>query len=152
MANLNKVFLIGNLTRDVELRATQSGTNVAKFGMAINHKYTQNGQQKETTCFVDVTAFGRQAEVLAQYLKKGRPVFVEGRLDYSTWEDKEGNKKSKLQVIVENFQFIDGPGGQRGSEEGGRGPARRAESGPGEGEAQGAREEEADSGLSDIPF
>jgi single-strand DNA-binding protein len=151
MANLNKVFLIGNLTRDVELRATQTGTNVAKFGLAINHKYTQNGQQKETTCFVDVTAFGRQAEVLSQYLKKGRPVFVEGRLDYSTWEDKDGNKKSKHQVIVENFQFIDGPGGQRGGEEGGRAPARRTESAAGESE-QPPREDEADSGLSDIPF
>jgi single-strand DNA-binding protein len=123
MANLNKVLLIGNLTRDVEMRATQGGVQIAKMGMAINRKFTQNGQSRETTCFVDLTAFGRQAEVLAKYVSKGSPLFVEGRLEFSNWEDKEGNKRSKLEVIVENFQFLGGGAGAggRGGEAGSRG-------------------------------
>jgi single-strand DNA-binding protein len=124
LANFNKVILLGNLTRDPETRATQSGAQVTKFGMAINHKFKgQDGQLRESTCFVDLTAFGRTGEVIQQYCKKGKPLFVEGRLEYSQWQDKEGNKKSKLEVIVENFQFVDA--GQRG--EGGGAP--RAESG-----------------------
>ncbi|HMQ24093.1 MAG TPA: single-stranded DNA-binding protein [Planctomycetota bacterium] len=84
MANLNKVFLIGNLTRDPELRATQGGVNVCKFGLAVNRRYTtQQGPQEETT-FVDLTAFGRQAEVIQQYCTKGKPIFVEGRLQFSS--------------------------------------------------------------------
>lgn len=80
MANFNKVILLGNLTRDIELRTSQGGMAIAKFGMAINRKWSQNGEQKESTCFVDLTAFGRQAEVLGQYVKKGSQLFVEGRL------------------------------------------------------------------------
>src|SRR5689334_15591354 len=106
MANFNKVILMGNLTRDVELRHTQSGQALAKFGMAINRKWTQNGEQKESTCFVDLTAWGRQAEVLSQYVKKGSQLFVQGRLEYSTWEAEGGGKRSKLEVVVENFQFV----------------------------------------------
>ncbi|MCB9919933.1 MAG: single-stranded DNA-binding protein [Planctomycetes bacterium] len=118
MANLNKVFLIGNLTRDPELRATQGGSNVCKFGLAINRRYTtQQGQQEETT-FVDMTAFGRQAEVIQQYCTKGKPLFVEGRLQFSTWETKDGQKRSKLEVIVENFQFL-GAGAGAGAQGGG---------------------------------
>lgn len=115
MANFNQVILLGNLTRDIELRNTQSGMALAKFGMAVNRKWTQNGEQKESTCFVDLTAWGRQAEVLAQYVKKGSQLFVQGRLEYSTWEA-EGGKRSKLEVVVENFQFV---GGARGEDAGG---------------------------------
>ena len=79
MANFNKVILLGNLTRDIELRTSQGGMAIAKFGMAINRKWSQNGEQKESTCFVDLTAFGRQAEVLNQYVKKGSQLFIEGR-------------------------------------------------------------------------
>lgn len=128
MANLNKVFLIGNLTRDPELRSTQSGTNVCKFGLAVNRKYnTQSGSKEETT-FVDITAFGRQAEVINQYCTKGKPLFVEGRLQFSTWETKEGQKRSKLDVIVENFQFL----GQ-GSSAGGGGGGGRSNAGASQG-------------------
>ncbi|MFK7743241.1 MAG: single-stranded DNA-binding protein, partial [Planctomycetota bacterium] len=107
MANFNKVILMGNLTRDIEMRHTQSGMAIAKFGMAINRKSsTQSGEQRESTCFVDMTAFGKQAELLSQYVRKGSPLFVDGRLEFSTWESQDGGKRSKLEVIVENFQFM----------------------------------------------
>lgn len=109
MANLNKVMLIGNLTRDPESKFLPSGMTVCELGMAINRHFTdQSGEKREQTCFVDLTAFGRQAETLAKYMKKGRPLYVEGRLDFQTWESKEGQKRSKLKVIVENFQFLGG--------------------------------------------
>lgn len=123
VANFNKVILLGNLTRDVELRHTQSGQALGKFGMAINRKYTVNGESKEETCFVDLTAWGRQAELLNQYVKKGSQLFVEGRLQFSTWESQEGGKRSKLEVVVENFQFVGSKGGggsaPMGGDEGG---------------------------------
>ena len=109
MANFNKVILMGNLTRDPEMRTSQGGTSVVKFGMAVNRKF----KDQETTCFVDCTAFGRTGEVINQYMKRGRPIFVEGRLEFSSWQDKDGNKRSKLGVVVENFQFLgQGQGGQ----------------------------------------
>ena len=115
MANFNKVLLMGNLTRDVELRSTQGGTALAKFGMAVNRKFKQqSGEMKEETCFVDLTAWGRQAEILNQYTSKGSPLFVEGRLEYSTWESQEGGKRSKLAVVVENFQLMGGRGAAEG--------------------------------------
>lgn len=104
MANVNKVILIGNLTRDIELRTTGGGMNVAKFGLAVNRK----SKAGETTCFVDCTAFGKSADLLHQYVSKGSPLFVEGRLEFSTWEAKEGGKRSKLEVVVDNFQFLSG--------------------------------------------
>ena len=131
MANLNRVFLIGNLTRDPELRYTPSGTAVAQFGLATNRRWKdrQSGDMREEVTFVDVEVWGRQAELAGQYLAKGRPVFVEGRLKLDQWEDQQGNKRSKLRVVVDGFQFIDsreggggggGGGGQRGSQGGGR--------------------------------
>jgi single-strand DNA-binding protein len=116
---------------------------VAKMGMAINRTWTQNNEKKESTCFVDMTAFGRQAEVLAQYVGKGSPLFVEGRLEFSSWEDKEGNKRNKLEVVVENFQFLGG-GRSEGGGEGGGGGGRRSASR----QEQGAGEEN----YGDIPF
>ncbi len=166
MANFNKVILLGNLTRDIELRHTQGGQALAKFGMAINRKYSVNGEAKESTCFVDITAWGRQAEVLSQYLKKGSQLFVEGRLDFQTWESPEGGKRSKLEVVLENFQFVGGKaggagggGGAPGAEEGGGGE-RRAGGGAAGGGGGGARRPAQEGGAGgggevdygDIPF
>jgi len=109
MANFNKVILAGNLTRDPELRYTPKGTAVVKLGLAINRTWkTETGETKEEVTFVDVDAFARQAEVIAQYFKKGRPILIEGRLRYETWDDKQTNqKRSKLGVVLESFQFMD---------------------------------------------
>ncbi len=113
MASLNKVLLMGNLTRDPELRYTPSGTAVADLSLAINRKYnTASGEKKEETCFVDVTLWARRAEVACQYLKKGSPVFVEGRLQLDQWET-DGQKRSKLKVVAQSFEFIGGGGGGR---------------------------------------
>ena len=110
MANFNKVIIAGNLTRDPELRYTPKGTAVARFTLAVNRTHTsETGEKKEEVSFIDVDAWGRQAEVVAQYLKKGRPFLVEGRLKQDTWEDKNTHQKqSKLKVVLESFCFIDG--------------------------------------------
>ncbi len=118
MASFNKVILMGNLTRDPELRYTSKGMAIAKFGLAVNRVWrSEAGEQKEETTFVDVDAFGRQAETIGQYLKKGRPVLVEGRLRLDTWDDKQsGQKRSRLGVVLESFQFLGpGPGQSQGS-------------------------------------
>ena len=116
MANFNRVILAGNLTRDPELRYTPKGTAIAKFGLAINRTWkTETGETKEEVTFVDVDAFGRQAEVVAQYMKKGRPFLVEGRLKLDQWEDKNTHQKqSKLKVVLEGFSFIDTKGADGG--------------------------------------
>ena len=115
MGFVNKIILMGNTTRDPELRQLPSGTTVCDFGMATNRVYkTAAGEEKQETVFVDCTAFGRTAEVIAEYCPKGRSLFVEGRLHYETWEDKTGNRRSKLSVIVENFQFVGGREQQHG--------------------------------------
>jgi single-strand DNA-binding protein len=107
MASLNKVLLIGNLTRDPELRYVPSGTAVATFSMAVNRAYTnQAGEKKEEVCFVRVVVWGRRAEVCGEYLSKGSPVFVEGRLQSRTWEDQSGQKRSTIEVIASNVQFL----------------------------------------------
>ena len=112
MASFNKVILAGNLTRDPELRYTPKGTAIARLGIACNRKWkSETGEMKEEVTFVDVDAFGKPAETIGQYLKKGRPILIEGRLRYDTWEDKQsGQKKSKLGVVLENFQFLDSGG------------------------------------------
>jgi single-strand DNA-binding protein len=112
MASYNKVLLMGNLTRDVELKYTPANQAVANIGLAVNRRYkTAEGEQREETTFVDCEAWGRTAEVMNQYLAKGRPVFIEGRLKLDTWTDKDGGKRSKHRVVVENFQFLDSRGG-----------------------------------------
>ncbi|MBX3374183.1 MAG: single-stranded DNA-binding protein [Phycisphaeraceae bacterium] len=121
MANVNKVILLGRLTRDVETRYTQSNMAVGNFGLAINRTYFVGDgptrEKREETTFVDCEAWGRQAETMKQYLRKGSSVFIEGRLKLDQWEDKEGNRKSKLVVVVENFQFTDSrSGGGHGDE------------------------------------
>ena len=108
--NLNKVFLMGNLTRDVELKKTPSNMSVANVGLAVNRQYRTNDETREETTFVDCEAWGRTAEVMGQYLRKGRPVFIEGRLKLDQWQDRDGNNRSKLKVVIDNFQFIDSRG------------------------------------------
>jgi single-strand DNA-binding protein len=121
MANLNKVMLMGNLTRDPEVRYTPKGTAVAELGLAINRVYSaENGEKREETTFVDVTLWGRTAEIAGEYLKKGRPVFIEGRLQLDSWDDKQtGQKRSKLKVVGEGMQLLGSRGG--GGESGGGG-------------------------------
>lgn len=109
MASMNRVFLMGNLTRDPEVRYLTSGQAVADLRMAVSHKYkTQSGEEKEDTCFVDVNVWGRTAETCGQYLSKGSPLLVEGRLKYDEWE-KDGKKNNKLRVVAERVQFIGAP-------------------------------------------
>jgi len=128
MANYNRVILVGNLTRDPQLKYLPSQTAVVEFGLAINRKYkTADGQDREEVTYVDISAFGKQAEVINQYCQKGRPLLVEGRLKYDSWEDKQGGgKRSKLTVVVENFQFLGSrPGAGEGGPEGQTRPAAR---------------------------
>jgi len=107
MANYNKVILIGNLTRDPQMSYLPSQTAVVEFGLAVNRRWRgQDNQQRDETCFIDCRCYGRQAETINQYMKKGRPILVEGRLQYDTWEAQDGTKRSKHRVIVERFQFL----------------------------------------------
>lgn len=122
--SFNKVILMGNLTRDIEVRTLPSGSQVANIGIATNRRFrTQEGENREEVTFIDCEAFGRTAEVMSQYLRKGRPVMIEGRLRYDQWQDKDGNNRSKLKVVVENFQFVDSRegGGNAGGGGGGGG-------------------------------
>lgn len=125
--SLNKTFQIGNLTRDPEQRMTPSGQSIAKFGLAVNRTFTgQDGQKKEEVLFIDVDAFGKQAELVCKYLKKGSKVMVEGRLKLDTWE-KDGEKKSRIGIVLENVEFLDSKGGEAGGQtEEPRRPARPA--------------------------
>ena len=153
MPNLNKVMLMGNLTRDPEIKYTPKGTAIADIGLAVNRNYTtESGEKREEVVFVDVTLWGRVAEIVGEYCKKGRPLFIEGRLQLDTWDDKAtGQKRSKLKVVGENIQLL-------GSREGGAAapsgeaqaapPARRAPSAPPRPPADPDLDAEAD----DIPF
>jgi single-strand DNA-binding protein len=121
MANFNKVYLIGNLTRDPELRVTPKGTAICQFGLAVNRQFKdESGALRDDTTFVDIEAWGKQGETISKYCTKGRPLFVEGRLKLDQWEDKtSGQKRSKLKVVLEGFQFLGG--GQRDGAPGGGG-------------------------------
>src|SRR5688572_9338522 len=152
MANFSRDVLTGSLRRDREVRYTPKGTAIAKFGMAINRTWkSESGETKEEVTFVDIDAFGRSAEVVGQYLKKGRPLLVEGRLKLDTWEDKNTHQKvSKLKVMMESFSFLDSRG-----EGGGPGPAKPAFSGaPAAAPAAAAPEEPGAEPPSDddVPF
>jgi len=106
MASFNKVILIGNLTRDPDLRATSNGSYICKLGLAVNRTFqTRDGERREETTFIDIDAFGKQAEVISKYMRKGRPIMVEGRLKLDQWES-DGQKRSRLGVVLENFQFL----------------------------------------------
>ena len=138
MASFNKVVLLGNLTRDPEVRSTPSGQTVTEIGMACNRTYTvggPGGEKREEVTFVDVSFWGKAGELIAQYLHKGDPIFVEGRLTFRQWEAKDGGKRSKLSVTGENFQFIGGRrdgagGGAGGGAEGGSRPRTRGAPAP----------------------
>jgi single-strand DNA-binding protein len=121
MANLNKVMLIGNLTRDPEIKYTPKGTAIADIGLAVNRNYTtESGEKREEVTFIDVTLWGRVAEIVGEYCKKGRPLFVEGRLQLDTWDDKAtGQKRSKLKVVGDNIQLLGGREGGAGAGGGG---------------------------------
>jgi single-strand DNA-binding protein len=151
MANLNRVLLIGNLTRDPEVRYTPKGTAVADIGIAVNRVYSgEDGEKKEEVTFVDVTLWGRQAEVAQEYLKKGRQVFVEGRLQLDTWDDKQtGQKRSRLRVVAENMQML----GSRGESEGGSNPAAsQRRTAPPPPQRQTPKDPDLDAEPDDIPF
>jgi len=122
MANFNKVYLIGNLTRDPELRVTPKGTAICQFGLAVNRSFKdESGSTRDETTFVDIEAWGRQGETISKYCQRGRPLFVEGRLKLDQWEDKaSGQKRSRLKVVLEGFQFLGGRGD--GAEGGSGGP------------------------------
>lgn len=147
MANLNKVMLIGNLVADPELRYTPKGTAVTDLRLAVNRvRSNEQGQRQEETTYLDVTLWARQAEIACQYLNKGRAVFIEGRLQTETWEDKNsGQKRSKLKIVGENMQFIGGGGGGSRSES----PAPEAAAQP---QGGSAADEVADESDDDIPF
>jgi single-strand DNA-binding protein len=164
MNGFNKVILAGNLTRDPELRYTPSGTAIAKFGLAVNRKWkdSQTNEMKEEVTFVDIDAFGRQAETIGQYLKKGRPILIEGRLRLDQWDDKQTQqKRSKLGVVLESFSFLDSgtrEGGDFGGGGGGGGapaprPARPQQSTPPPANGAGAPEGEGmPAEEDDVPF
>ena len=145
MANLNKVMLIGNVTRDPEIKYTPKGSAVTDLGIAVNRVFTPDGGEKrEETTFVDVTLWGRQAEIAGEYCKKGRSIYIEGRLQLDSWEDKaSGQKRSKLRVVGENFQLL-GPRPAGGS--GGHGEEEYSERPPYERSASPQRREQPNSG------
>jgi single-strand DNA-binding protein len=151
MANLNRVLLIGNLTRDPDLRYTPKGTAVTEIGLAVNRVYTgEDGERKEETTFVDVTLWARLAEIAGQYLKKGRPVFVEGRLQLDTWDDKQtGQKRSKLRVVAENIQLL---GARQEGEVPTSPPPRRSGATPPPPTRPEPRDPDLDAEPDDIPF
>jgi len=106
MASFNKVLLLGNLTRDPELRYTSSGAAVASFGLAVNRKFKQGEEWKEDVCYVDITVWGKQGENCAEYLHKGSQAFIDGRLNFQSWEADGGQKRNKLEVVANNIQFL----------------------------------------------
>lgn len=115
MASFNKVILLGNLTRSPELKTTQGGLSICKFGIAVNRRFsTKEGEQRDEVTYIDIDAFGRQAETIAKYLTKGSAIHVEGRLKLDQWETQDGEKRSKLGVVLEGFQFV---GGREGASE-----------------------------------
>ncbi len=150
MANFNKVFLMGNLTRDPQLSYTPNQTAVVDFGLAVNRRWKgQDGEAREETCFVDCRAFGRPAENINKYLTKGRPLFVEGRLTFNSWTAQDGTRRSKHRVTVENFQFLGGQAGGKGQETKDEGRDEQDVSG----KSIEAEEQGGDSiGADDIPF
>ncbi len=162
MANFNKVMLIGNLTRDPQLSYTPNQTAVVDFGLAINRRWTgQDGSQRDETCFVDCRMFGKRAEVVNKYCKKGNPLFVEGRLTFDSWQAQDGSKRSKLRVTVENFEFLGGGGGGGGgASRGGEGQAGQSYGGSsqagqsygGDGAPAAAPAQQPPVGDDDIPF
>ncbi len=150
MASFNKVILVGNLTRDPELRYTPKGTAIAKLGLAVNRVWTnESGEKKEEVTFVDVDVFGRTAENVGQYMRKGRPILIEGRLRLEQWDDKQtGQKRSRLGVVAETVQFLGSPNGGEGGAPAPRPPRPAASAAPAAEPADGDGPPESD----DVPF
>ena len=154
MASFNKVILAGNLTRDPELRYSPNGKAIAKFALAVNRNWTtETGEKKEEVTFIDIDAFGRQAEVISQFMKKGRPLLVEGRLKLDQWDDKQtGQKRSRLGVVLESFTFLDsnraGEGGESEVPRSRPAPSRAAAPAP----APSAPDDSAAPSDDDVPF
>ncbi len=152
MASLNKVFLAGNLTRNPELRYTNSGSAVCELGLAVNRRWVTNGEQKEETCFLDIDVWGKQAESCSRYLQKGSPALVEGRLRMNQWQDRDtGQNRSKIVVVAERVQFLGRPPSREGfsqeaSSPGGEGPA-----GPPRGQERQRSEPPSQSGPPTMP-
>jgi single-strand DNA-binding protein len=148
MPSYNKVLLMGNLTRDVQLKSVAGGQAVADLAIAVNRKFKlKDGTEKEEVTFVDCECWGPRAEVINKYFSKGKPIFIEGRLKLDSWEDKDGQKRSKMRVVIEDFQFVEGRGGggsTGGGDDGGYAPS-RASGGGSRGGHSGIQEEE-------IPF
>lgn len=149
MASLNKVFLIGNLTRDPELRMTPKGTAICSFGLAVNRQFRDDaGGTREETTFVDLEAWGKTGELISKYLSKGSPAMVEGRLRFDSWESKAGEKRNKLKVVVDNVQFLSSRGG--GGE--GSGPESAPERRSAAPQRDAAEESQANPMDDDVPF
>jgi single-strand DNA-binding protein len=153
MANLNRVLLIGNLTRDPEIRYTPKGTAVAEIGIAVNRVFSgEDGEKREEVTFVDVTLWSRLAEIAEQYLKKGRPVFIEGRLQLDSWDDKQtGQKRSRLRVVAENIQMLGSRGEGESGGTGGSPAPRRSAPAPAP-RPNPPRDPDLDTEPDDIPF
>ena len=151
MASFNKVILVGNLTRDPELRYTPKGTAIAKVGLAVNRVWTNEaGEKKEDVTFIDVDVFGRTAENVGQYMRKGRPILVEGRLKLDQWDDKQtGQKRSRLGVVAETIQFL---GSAPGAGEGGAPAAPRASRPAAAASAPAAEAGDSEPPHDDVPF
>ena len=153
MASFNRVILIGNLTPDPEVRFASGNNAICKFGLAVSRNFTtRDGEKREETTFVDIDAFGKVGEILGKYLAKGRPVMIEGRLQLDSWENKDGEKRNKLKVVCENFQFLgtgrggdDEKSGSGGSFERTSPPSRESSSRSGGGSSENFDDE-------DIPF
>ena len=144
----SKVIIVGNITRDPELRSTPSGTQVCGFSVAVNRNYRDgSGEQKENVSFFDCSAWGKSGEIIAQYAKKGSGILVSGRLEQRSWEDKEGQKRSRVEIVVEDFNFVggNGDGGASGGSRGGSSSAAAADVAPDD-----ISDEPID--LSEIPF
>jgi single-strand DNA-binding protein len=149
MANYNRVILMGNLTRDPQLKYLPNNTAVCEFGLAINRRWRdKDGNQKEDVCFVDISAFARTAETINQYMTKGKPILVEGRLKFDSWTGQDGQKRSKLSVVAENFQFV----GARGDQPAGAGAPQERSAPPAEAPAPPTGPDDAPPTGESIPF
>ncbi len=154
MANLNRVLLIGNLTRDPEIRYTPKGTAVADIALAVNRVFTgEDGEKREEVTYVDVVVWSRLAEIAEQYLKKGRPVFIEGRLQLDSWDDKQtGQKRSRLRGVAENLQLLGSRGEGDSGGASGSPPAARRPASPAAPRPNPPRDPDLDTEPDDIPF
>lgn len=149
----SKVIIVGNVTRDPEMRSTPGGAQVCSFSVAVNRVYKDSsGENKESVSFFDCTAWGRQAETIAQYVKKGSGILVSGRLEQRSWEDKEGQKRSRVEIVVEDFNFMSGNSGEGGNYSGGNRGGSSAAGGESQEIVPDDIADDSEIDLSEIPF